>query len=423
MTERTRISRRTLNAGVLGAAASVAFAGRSFVLAQDTTKITVWGGWSGEGETQIKTVIDLFNQAGLGVEAEYIVQEDMVTKFLTSATSGQAPDVLIWDRWQTALYAPKGVMHPIDEYLDADGISRDDFYGEALRELSVGDALYGLPLTVDARAYFYNNTLLTEAGATPPTTWDELATAAVAMTKRDGDSLEQSGFSLGDVGLFSIYLRQTGTTMLTEDNTKTNFNNEAGLSVLNFWQQLMDEGVYEVGFESGLGEGQDAFVTGKVASHLTGPWMIGTYNKYGADLDFQVLEPPAGPNGDKGSVMGGFGLVIPEGSENKDAAWQLVKWWLADPANALTWGQTSSNIPGNRTAAQDPFFTEDPRIKPVLDTLEYATIRPPVAGYSPMEIDALIPNLQLFMEGEQSAEESLSKAQEDGDRLLEENNL
>ena len=124
----------------------------------------------------------------------------------------------------------------------------------------------------------------------------------------------------------------------------------------------MDEGVYEVGFESGLGEGQDAFVTGKVASHLTGPWMIGTYNKYGADLDFQVLEPPAGPNGDKGSVMGGFGLVIPEGSENKDAAWQLVKWWLADPANALTWGQTSSNIPGNRTAAQDPFFTEDPRI-------------------------------------------------------------
>jgi len=420
---RTKLSRRTLNTAAVGAAASLTFAGRNLALAQDTKKIKVWGGWSGEGETQINTVIDLFNQAGLGVEAEYVVQEDMVTKFLTAATSGQVPDVLLWDRWQTALYAPKGVMHPLNDYLSADGVSQDDFYSEALRELSIGDQVYGLPLTVDARAYFYNNTLLTESGASVPTTWDELATAAEAMTVRDGDKLVQSGFSLSDVGLFSIYLRQTGTTMLNEDNTKTNFNNDAGLSVLNYWQQLMDAGVYEVGFESGLGEGQDAFVTGKVASLLTGPWMIGTYNKYGADLDFQVVEPAAGPNGDKGSVMGGFGLVIAEGSKEKDAAWELVKWWLADPANALTWGQTSNNIPGNRVAAQDPFFTENPKIKPVLDTLEYATIRPPVAGYSPMEVDALIPNLQLFMEGKQSAEDTLKKAQEDGDRILEENNL
>jgi multiple sugar transport system substrate-binding protein len=87
------------------------------------------------------------------------------------------------------------------------------------------------------------------------------------------------------------------------------------------------------------------------------------------------------------------------------------------------WGETRRNIPGNRVAAQNPAFAEDPAIKTVLDTLEYATIRPPVAGYSPMEGDALIPNLQLFMEGSQSAEESLSKAREDGDRILEENNV
>jgi multiple sugar transport system substrate-binding protein len=423
MTQRTRFTRRSLNTAALGAAASIAFAGRSIALAQDTKKITVWGGWSGEGETQINTVIDLFNQAGLGVEAEYVVQEDMVTKFITSATSGQTPDVLLWDRWQTSLYAPKGVMHPLDDYIANDGVNKDDFYSEALRELSVDDKVYGLPLTVDARALFYNNTLLTEAGAQPPAIWTELLAAATMMTKREGDKLVQSGYSLSDVGLFSIFLRQTGTTMLTEDNSKTNFNNANGLAVLEFWQAMMDAGVYEVGFESGLGEGQDAFVTGKVASLLTGPWMIGTYNKYGADLDFKVIEPPAGNNGDKGSVMGGFGLVIPEGSKEKDAAWQLIKWWLADPANALTWGKTSNNIPGNKVAAQDPFFTEDAHIAPVLSTLEYATIRPPVAGYSPMEVDALIPNLQLFMEGKQSAEDTLKKAQEDGDRLLEENNL
>jgi len=35
--------------------------------------------------------------------------------------------------------------------------------------------------------------------------------------------------------------------------------------------------------------------------------MIQTYQKYGDKLDFGVVPPPAGPKGDKGSVMGGFG--------------------------------------------------------------------------------------------------------------------
>jgi multiple sugar transport system substrate-binding protein len=421
-----RLTRR--QAGKLGAGAAVLAAlpaaqRTTAAAAQDRKKITVWGEWSGEGEGQIKTMIDLFNEAQSDYQAEYVVQQDMITKFLTGATSGQTPDVLVWDRWQTTLYAPRGVLHSISDRMEADGISADAFYGEAVRELSWEDKLYGLPLTVDARALFYNKAHLEEAGVEPPTTWDELREVAPALTKRDGDKLSQAGFSLGDVGLFSMYHRQAGGTMLTEDNAKTNFNNEQGLSVLQLWQDLMDAGVYEVGYEAGLGEGTDAFVTGKVSMVLSGPWSIGTYQKFGDDLDFGVIPPPAGPNGDKGSVMGGFGLVIAEGAKDQDGAWELVKWWLADAANALTWGKTASNLPGNVEAAQDPYFTEDEHIAPIVDTLEFAKIRPPVAGYSPMEVDALIPNLQLFMEGRQSAEDSLKKAQEDGDRILEENNL
>lgn len=418
-----RLSRRGFGAATIGVVGAAALASTPSAHAQDATKLTFWGEWSGEGEAQITGMVDAFNAAHPDIQVEYVVQEDMITKFLTGATSGMVPDMMIWDRWQTALYAPRGVLAPINDSMSQDGIVASDFYEEAIRELSAGDQVYGLPLTVDARALFYNTAHLTEAGVRPPATWDELAAAAVALTKREGDKLIQSGFSLGDVGLFSMYLRQAGGEMLTEDGSRTAFNNPQGLSVLEFWKGLMDQGVYEVGYESGLGEGQDAFVTGKVSMHYTGPWMLSTYQKYGAELDFGVVQPVAGPNGDLGGVMGGFGLVITEASKNKDAAWQVLKWWLADPANALTWGETSRNIPGNRTAAQDPLFSDDPHIAPVLDTLEFAKIRPTYAGYSPMEVDALIPNLQLFMEGKQSAEDTLAKAQEDGDRILAENNL
>lgn len=419
----SRLNRRQLGGLGLGAAALAAAPNARPAAAQDRTKITVWGEWSGEGEEQIRIMIDAFNEAQDQVEAEYVVQQDMVTKFLTGATSGQTPDVLVWDRWQTTLYASRGVLHSISDRLDSEGIAIEDFYEEAVRELTYEDQVYGLPLTVDARALFYNRAHLEEAGIEPPTTWDELKEAASALTKREDGKLMQSGFTLGDVGLFSMYHRQAGGTMLTEDGTKTNFNNEQGLSVLQLWQEMMDAGVYEIGYEAGLGEGTDAFVTGRVSMTLTGPWMIRTYQTYGEELDFGVVPPPAGPNGDQGSVMGGFGLVIAEQSSEKDAAWEFVKWWLADPENTKLWGESSFNIPGNRIAAEDEFFSGNEHIKGVLDTLEFATIRPTFAGYSPMEVDALIPNLQLFMEGSQSAEESLQRAQEDGDRILSEYNV
>lgn len=392
--------------------------------ADDVVTVTFWGDWGGEGANQFIAMADAFNASQDEIKVEYVVQEDMITKFLTASTSGNAPDIMFWDRWRTALYAPRGVLLPINDYMANDGITPDGFYQEALRELSWDDNIYGLPLTVDARALFYNKALFEEAGLEPPTTWEELEQAAIALTVWDGNRLERAGFSLQDVGLFNMYLQQAGAQMLTEDGSKTNFNNENGLEVLRFWDRLLNEDrVYQVGFEEGLGNESDAFVTGKVAMLYTGPWMITTYKKYGAELDFGIVPPPAGPNGDRGSVMGGFGLVIPTAAEHPNEAWEFMKWWLAEPENALLWTKTSYNIPGNLEAIQDPFFQDDPFWKPILDTLEFARIRSPYAGYSPMEIDALIPALQLFVLGDMSAEDALSQAQQDGDAILEMENL
>ncbi|WP_342479371.1 ABC transporter substrate-binding protein [Paenibacillus sp. FSL F4-0097] len=387
------------------------------------TELTFWGDWGGEGQKQFETMVDAFNKSQDKIHVKYVLQQDMITKFLTSATNGGTPDVLFWDRWRTSLYAPKNVLHPVDEYLTRDGISEDDFYSESLRELSYDDKLYWLPLTVDARALFYNKKLLAEAGLQPPTTWDELEAAATKLTKWNGNKLETAGFSMGDLGLFNMYLQQAGGTMLTEDG-KTNFNNEQGKQVLEFWDRLMNKDkVYKVGFELGLGEGQDAFVTGKVAMLYSGPWMLSTYNKYGKDLDYGIVPPPAGPNGDKGSVMGGFGLVIPEGSKHKEEAWEFIKWWTANKDNALLWAKTSLNLPGYKPSMEDPFFKDDPKWQPFLETLEFAKVRPNHPGYSVMETDALAPNLQLNQQNKMSIDETLKKSQEEGDKMLKDNEV
>jgi multiple sugar transport system substrate-binding protein len=393
--------------------------------AQDRVELVLWGDWTGEGETQINTMVEAFNASQDAITVTYVPTQDVITRFLTASTSGEAPDLIVWDRWRTALYGPRNVLLPINSYMERDGLTPEMFFTEALRELSVGDQIYGLPLTVDARALFYNVDLLEAAGIEPPTTWEELQAAAIALTQRNADgTLEVSGFSLSDVGLFNMYVQQAGGSMLTEDGTTTNFNNEAGLAVLNYWNTLInEEGVYELGFETGLGEGQDAFVTGRVAMQYNGPWMLNFYKSYGDDLNFGVVPPPAGPNGDRGGVMGGFGLAISSTTELPDEAWTFLSWWTANSENALLWAQTSNNIPGLLETLDDPYFAEDPYLPAFIETLTFAQIRPPITGYPPMEVDAVIPNLQLFVTGEQSAEDALRNAQEQGDLILQENAL
>jgi ABC-type sugar transport system, periplasmic component len=387
------------------------------------TEVTFWADWGGDRQAAVQQMVDAFNAAHPTIHVTYVVVEDPVTKFLTASTSGQAPDVMIWDRNGTALYAPKGVLEPIDSYMAKDGVSADTFYSEAMREMTYDGKTYGLPMTVDARALFYNKKLFSDAGITAaPTNWDELEQDAIKLTKWDGNKLKVAGFSLSDAGLFSMYLMQAGGHMLSDDNTKTAFNSDAGKSVLAYWDKLINtDKVYQIGFESGLGEGTDAFVTGQVAMMYSGPWALSTYEKYGKDLDFGVAPAPAGPNGDKGSVMGGFGMVIPSAAKNKDAAWEFIKWWNADPTNALSFAKASWNIPANLKAIQDPYFQNDPFWKPLLDTLAFAKIRPTVTGYSPMEANALVPKLQLFLQGKLSAADALQQAQEAGDKILQEN--
>jgi multiple sugar transport system substrate-binding protein len=415
------------NKVLLGLTAALALGAGAATLvqtqAQGATEITLWGDWSGEGEQQILTMVNGFNAAQSRVKVKYVVQQDVVTKFLTASTAGNAPDVMIWDRFQTALYAPKNVLAPINTYLTRDNIARSRFYAEALRELSVGNNLYGLPLTVDARALFFNRKVLQASGVQPPRNWAELRAAAVKMTKRDAaGKLLVSGFALDDVGLFSMWIKQAGGSMLTPDGKKTAFNSAAGMRVLEFWDQLLNKDkVYETGFGRGEGNAQDPFVTGKIAMAYNGPWSISGYRKYGKDLDWGIAPPPAGPTGARGANMGGFGLAITQASKNKDAAWEFIKWWLADSRNAVKWGQSSNNIPGNLAAVNNAFFQADPFWKPITDTLRFATIRPAVAGYPPMEGQALIPNIQLFLEGKQDAKTALQKAQETGDRILADN--
>lgn len=379
-----------------------------------TKKVTFWGSWtSAEQVAQLTAQTAAFNKSQSTFEVTYVPQELVEQKLLTGMASGQVPDVVLWDRYQTSLYVPKGALASIDEMVSKDKVDLGEFYDQALGEMKVGDKLYGLPLLVDNRSLFYNKAILDKAGVTPPTTWDELKAAAEKLTIKDGAKLTQAGFSLSDPGLFGMWLAQAGGTALTSDGTKTAFNSPEGLSVLAFWKSLTDAGVYQQGF----GEGVDAFAQGNVAMKYDGPWALADLDKV-SGLDYGIVPPLAGPHGGQGTSMGGFGLVIPKGAKNTDGAWAFMKWWTTEPQNGVDFAKISGWIPANKTAANDSYFTTNDHYAAFIKALNVAKVRPSVTGYSDVEGKALIPALQQFMSGELTAEQALKQAQEQGDQIL-----
>lgn len=378
--------------------------------------VVMWGSWSGDQVAQLEAQAARFNEAQDDYEVSYVPQELVEEKLLTALAGGQVPDIVLWDRYQTSLYAPKGALAPIDDFIAEDSVDTSVFYEPALGEMEVDDKLYGLPLLVDNRSLVYNRALLDEAGVAAPTNWDELQAAAQALTKRDGSKLVQSGFDLSDPGLFSMYLAQAGGELLNDDETKTAFNSPEGLEVLEFWQSLLDDGVYSQGF----GDTGDAFAEGRTAMKLDGPWALSTLDKVDG-LTYGVAQPPAGPDGDSGAYMGGFGLVIPEGAKNAEGAWEFMKWWTTEAESGVAFGEISGWIPANIEAANDPYFTDDEHYAAFIETMNYAGARPNVQGFSDVEGKALVPALERFMSGEISAEQALKDAQEQGDQILAKN--
>lgn len=378
-------------------------------------EVTFWGSWSGAQAKQLQAQADAFNASQDEYEVTYVGQELVEEKLLTALASGSVPDVVLWDRYNTPLYVPKNALAPLDEYIEADGVDTTQFYEQAMGELVVEGETYGLPLLVDNRSLFYNTELLADAGVEPPTDWDSLKEAAEAVTEQDGGKLSVAGFALDDPGLFNIWLRQAGGQMFSDDGATTAFNSPEGLEVLEFWQGLLDAGVYEPGF----GEGVDSFAEGSTAIKYDGPWALTALDE--AEVAYGITQPPVGPDGDQGAGMGGFGLVIPSGAQNPDGAWEFMRWWTTQPQNGVDFAKISGWIPANVEAANDPYFTDDDRYQAFIETMEYAQVRSNIPGASDVEGKALIPALEKFLGGETDAATALKEAQELGDRILADN--
>ncbi|MCV2395197.1 extracellular solute-binding protein [Actinotalea sp. M2MS4P-6] len=320
--------------------------------------LTVWV--MGDSGANLEAAVEPFVQdTGIEVDVEAIPWDNVNDRLTTAVASGEGPDITQIGLSQLASFLDAGVLEDLSgELADHPNLDPANFPSAVSAEnLNPDGGMYSVPWVSDTRVLFYRSDILDEAGiSAPPSTWDELRADATTLAAR-GDG--QYGYYIPqwDAPLPVAYTWQTGTDLIAADGSidvDTDGFRAAVDHYLGFYQ---DGSVPTAGdFDQTTG-----FISGTAPMLVSGPYLANAIKEQAPELDgkWDVTTVPADVTST--SLFAGSNLGVWKGTENLDAALQLLDF-LTEPATQVAWYQSYGELPAVTAAFDDPALADDPLV-------------------------------------------------------------
>lgn len=297
-------------------------------------------------EAQLPTIqenVDKFNadhEGEIHVTIEQIPWDTYWTKLDASLETDEAPDVF-WMNVYVHKYASAGLLQPLDEYIAAENYDMSVYAQGRVQAYNLEGVQYALPKGLDAVAVALNTEIFERYNVELPTegwTWDDMRATATQLR----DAIAAAGgteypivMELDSQPSWMNFLYQNGGYYLSDDGKSTGIGLDASKDAIAQTKALMDDGhmaPYTVLSET---KGTDLFISGQAAIVFIGSWKASVLeNSTLAQAgNIQLIQmPKMGVH--NGSNMGGLGYVMSSKCENKEAAWELIKYITS--AEAMT---------------------------------------------------------------------------------------
>ncbi|MFF5011705.1 extracellular solute-binding protein [Streptomyces sp. NPDC001165] len=360
-----------------------------------------------------KALVKQFEAANKNIKVKYVnVPFDQAqNKFDTAAGSKGAPDVLRAEVGWTPAFAKKSYLLPLD---GTDALAdQAKFQPNLIKQAQYEGKTYGVPFVTDTLALVYNKALFKKAGITEaPTTWAELKSDAAKVKAKTGVD--------GYWGSTQAYYAQSflygeGTDTVDATAKKITVNSAAAKKAYGTWLSLFSgKGLHKADTTAdAYAHIQDAFVNGKVAAIVQGPWEITNFYKGKAFTDksnLGIATVPAGSSGKAGAPTGGHNLAVYAGSDkaHQAAALKLVQF-MTSAKSQETIALKNSTLP-TRSDAYTAQVKADPGIAGYQGVLAAAQPRPALPEYSSLwgPLDTELPKIAG---GKESLDKGLSNAE------------
>ena len=328
-------------------------------------------------------LVNKFMQENPDILVEYQAfpwSNDPQTAFQTAMAGDDVADLLVVGNPFDYALACRGQVLPLDEYLD-------DAVKEDLMGVFASDCVYqgtnadlngkyvSMPLFGDARTIIFNKAIFDEAGVEyPDTSWshEEFLDAARKLTGTyGGKQVYGFGTSATYCSQYLPFIWNYGGSILTEDGTAPTIDTEEWKKGIEYYLTFFEEGLTPPGSEScQLSDTLALFMDGQVAMMIaTSDYAreIQNSEEFGAEkLGVGIVPHDKYQTAQAGADV----MVIPSMARHPEEAGRLMNF-LMQTENQLEYAKTVGFFPAVKSAAQDPYYLEDPTRRAFADAVDH----------------------------------------------------
>jgi ABC-type glycerol-3-phosphate transport system substrate-binding protein len=428
-----RRSRRALLT-VLAVTVVVGLAAASAGAQPVTLRYFNWGLGEEPWGSYIREMTEAFQKANpqIKVTLEAIGFAEKEKVFATQAEAGRAPDVAVFLSESMGSFIDRGYLLDL-----APSLKRDTpdfaavFYEPAVRYVTRGGAIFGVPFTYQPMILVYNTRLFEKAGldpAKPPRTWEELVSYGKRLThdtNNDGKTDQWGMAIIGSKGpgifpRLAPFIWSAGGDFLTADEKGSALNRPETKEGFKFYVELFTKhgivppGVTEVGPQ----QARTLLAHGQVAMLIGSSWTPGIVDainpaaKARETLRFAPIPVRKSP---ATAINAGY-HVIAKSTRHPEEAWRFVNFLTSHAAYQRAY-EVNGWIVARKDTNEWIKAKGSPFDRVMIDELGSARFFPATPKW-PQITDALILAAQDALTGTKTPEQALADAHERASRIL-----
>ncbi|WP_162605999.1 ABC transporter substrate-binding protein [Jiangella aurantiaca] len=288
-----------------------------------TTTLSLWH-YYGTPDTPtgaaLQNLLDRYEDEheGVTIEPRHIPFGDFTRTLLQSAAGGDLPDIALINGFTTQALADAGVIQDLSDRVEEWG-EADHYFETGWETTQVDGATYAVPHVADAYAVYYNETMLTEAGLQPPTTWADMQEYATQLSDGQRYGLAFSGIE-GDEGATALVIR-----LLAAGGDPADIDSEAGAVALGQFTDMIAGGAVSNGVLTWNEEDvKNQFANGQAAMMINSATYLSILAEENPELQWNVALLPTDVQA--ATFLSQENLAISTTTEKADAAWDVIAW-------------------------------------------------------------------------------------------------
>lgn len=290
-------------------------------------------------------------KTGIGVEHMQAPANEVKKweQVITRVAGGLSPDVVGAVSVEFVQYAASGLLLPVDEWIKRDKVNTRNIVPVLVEALQWRGQQYMMPYGASGLPLAYNAQLFDEAGtAYPPDTWgrrewnwETFISALKKLTKRDANgNITQYGLGGPPMDSWVTLPYTWGGDWIDPEMKRFTGSSPETLASLQALQDMRWS--YQVmGTGGGLIEGRSAMVgwgTWSLQAMINSPLRLRLAPWFSVGS-----HTPKGP-------INPMGLAVLASGQNKEAAWEFVKFSTTDPTGNYLLANAAGALPGTPQA-------------------------------------------------------------------------